>query len=127
MTESTDLRLRYKQSEGDILVDGIIAEINESISQIIETKPGTRLFNRSFGSGINNILFELISDHNAALLLILLEQAVDTFEPRVSLLFNFSEVIPDYINNGYNIRIVYNIIGREDTGEFNTFLQSQTG
>ena len=124
-SETNDLRLRYKQEQGDVLVKGLVASINESISNIINTMQGTRLFNRGFGAGIGNLLFEPMSDQNASILLISVDQAIERHEPRARLLFNQSEAIPDFDNNGYELRLVYQVLGREETSEYDTFLESQ--
>lgn len=122
---SVDLRLRYKQTEGDVLVSGIVASVNESISNILNTRQGSRLFNRGFGTGLSSLLFEPMGELTGSLLLLAIDQAISKYEPRVQISFNDSEVIPDYDNNGYLIRITYQILGRQEVGEFDTFLSSE--
>ena len=126
MTESIDLRLRYKMTEGDVLIRGRNGAINESIRNILGTTLGTRLFNRSFGGKIQSLLFEPLTLSNARTLLIEIERMIRRFEPRVSLLIGQSEVVPDYDNNGYEIRLVYDVVNREESGEFNAFLVSES-
>lgn len=123
MAEDVDLRLKYKQERGDILVSGIKESVNESIKNILNTNIGTRLFNRGFGSQISNLLFEPMTDFVARFLLIEIQQVLERLEPRVELSYSQSQVLPDFDNNLYEIRLVYRILDNEDTGEFNTFLE----
>lgn len=124
MANERDLRLRYGQQAGDILVRGIVDAVNESIREILETRKGTRLFNRGFGSNLGNLLFEPVSGLIANLILLEVQQIVDRFEPRVVVLLNRSTVkaFPD--QNLYQIRIGYRIRDTEDTAEFNTILEA---
>ena len=123
MTDETDLRLRYKQEKGDILVTGLVGTINESLRNIFTTNIGSRLFNRTFGSKLESLLFEPMSDSTARIMLIEINQVIDRFEPRIEISYAQSQVIPDFDNNLYRVRIQYRILETEDTGEFNIFLE----
>ena len=124
MTDEIDIRLRYGQQAGDITVTGLSNVINESISQILETRRGTRLFNRNLGSSLGSLLFEPMTALTARIILIEIQQAIESQEPRVRVLFNRSSVRALFDENRYEVRIGYQIIDSEDTGEFNTFLEA---
>lgn len=124
MTEETDIRLRYRQERGDILVTGIVEVLNESINQIIETRRGTRLFNRSFGSNVGDLLFEPMSSLVSDIILMEIQQAVETWEPRVKVLLNRSTVAPFPEENLYRVRIVYQILESSESVEFDTVLNA---
>lgn len=123
MVDETDLRLRYKQERGDIVVSGLVPVINESLRNILDTQIGTRLFNRGFGSKIRNLLFEPMSSVVAKIILLEVQQALELFEPRVRLLYSESQVFPDYDNNLYKVKLYYEIINSQEVGEFDTFLR----
>ena len=123
MVQEVDLRLRYKQERGDILVSNTEEAINESLRNIFDTNIGTRLFNRSFGSRIQNILFEPMSEVSAKFILMEMQQVVDRLEPRVKLIQSQSQIIPEFDNNAYNVRLTYRILDTDDTGNFNLFLE----
>ena len=123
MVEEVDLRRRYKQERGDILVSGLVETINESLKNILGTQTGTRLFNRDFGSRIANLLFEPMSDSVAKFLQIEIQQVIERFEPRIEISYAQSQIIPVFDQNLYRVKLVYRIISSEDTGEFNTFLE----
>ena len=125
MVNEVDLRLRYKQEKGDILVTGLVPVINESIKNILGTRIGNRLFNRSFGSSITSLLFEPMSDAVARFILIETQQVLERLEPRIIVSSNRSQIKPDYDNNLYTIRLKYIVLETGETGEFNTFLESQ--
>jgi phage baseplate assembly protein W len=125
MVDDADIRMRYGQERGDILLTDIVEQINESIRNILETRVGSRLFNRSFGSGITDLLFEPISDLIASLVFIRVQRAIDTFEPRVRFLPNRSSVSADPDNNIYQIRLAYIILETGETSEFDTILNAQ--
>ena len=125
MTIMTDLRRQYKQVEGDVLVDGVINEVRESIANILETTQGTRLFNRGFGAGLHALLFEPMNDITASLILLAIDQAMERHEPRAKLMLPESEVKADFDNNGFNVRLVFQISGRDEIGDFNAFLSRE--
>lgn len=123
MVNEVDLRLKYKQQKGDILVTNTSGVIDESIANIMNTRTGNRLFNRGFGSTVTDLLFEPMSPFAGVFLLLEIQKVLDRLEPRVNLLYSQSQVIPDYDNNGYYVKLVYRIIQTNDTSEFNTFLE----
>ena len=125
MTDEVDLRLRYGQQQGDILVRGLENAINESINEILETQIGSRFFNRNFGSRLRNLLFEPMSDLTARIILIEIQQVVEDFEPRVRVLFNRSSVKARFDEYIYEVTVGYQILESEDTGEFNIFLEAR--
>lgn len=126
MTEETDLRLRYGQQKGDILVKGLEESINEAISQILETSLEARIFNRGFGSRLRNLLFEPMTDHSARFVFLEVQQAIERLEPRVELINSQSKVDPIFDENLYKIRLVYRILENQDVGEFDTFLKANS-
>lgn len=122
MVNEVDLRLKYKQQKGDVLIQDLRGVINESISNIMNTRVGNRLFNRGFGSTISDLLFEPMTAFVGEFLLLEVNSVIRKFEPRVELVFSQSRVIPDYDNNGYFIKITYRILQTNETAEFDTFL-----
>lgn len=123
MVNETDLRLNYKKEAGDILVNGLIPVINESIRNILGTNIGTRLFNRRFGSKLSNLLFEPMGDLVSQYILMEIQQVLERYEPRVEISYAQSHVKPNYDGNAYQVQIIYRVIDSEDIGEFNSFLE----
>ena len=110
------------------LNDDLIALKNEnaiarSIRNIVFTLPGEKFFNSSFGSRITESLFDNIDDITAAVIVDEITDSINSYEPRVQL--GSVEAFPDYENNGFDVVIVYDIIGAEiPTQELQFVLQS---
>ena len=85
--------------------------IARSLRNIVFTLPGEKFFNPNFGSRITESLFENIDEISATVIVDEIRESIDNYEPRVELI----DVIvnPDYENNGFNVNIVYEIIGIE--------------
>jgi len=96
------------------LTNDLIALKNEqaiarSLRNIVFTNPGEKFFNQNFGSRISKSLFENIDDISASLIVDEIRQSITNYEPRVDLLDVRAE--PNFDNNEFNVRIVYNIVG----------------
>jgi phage baseplate assembly protein W len=88
-------------------------EVNEeavkrSITNILLTDRGERLFNPVFGSSIRGLLFENISPQTEAALKSAVENAIENFEPRASLIDVFVQPMPD--ENAYAVTVAFGII-----------------
>jgi len=83
--------------------------IARSIRNLVLTYPGERFFNQNLGSNIGRSLFENIDDFSASTIKDEIENTINNYEPRVSLV----DVVvdPDYDNLNFNVTITYNIIG----------------
>ena len=96
------------------LTNDLIALKNEqaiarSLRNIVFTTPGEKFFNQNFGSRISKSLFENIDDISGSLIVDEIRQSITNYEPRVDLLDVKAE--PNFDNNEFNVRIVYNIVG----------------
>ena len=83
--------------------------IARSIRNLVLTTPGERFFNEDLGSGVSEVLFDVLDDISGAVIRDEIEQTIIRFEPRVKL----TDVIvkPDYDNHEFNVTITYDIIG----------------
>lgn len=81
--------------------------INQSIVTILDTKKGTRLFNRDFGSNLLDLLFDPMTDITVMNIKSALIDAIQQWETRINLLS--AEVIPDYTNQQYFVNLRYTI------------------
>jgi phage baseplate assembly protein W len=98
------------------LTNDLIALKNESaiarsIRNIVFTLPGEKFFNENFGSRVSRSLFENIDSISASIIKDEIENSINNFEPRVSLID--VQTIPDYDNNGFNVNIVYRVVGAD--------------
>ena len=85
--------------------------ISRSIRNIVFTLPGEKFFNENFGSRVSRSLFENIDSISASIIKDEIENSINNFEPRVSLID--VQTIPDYDNNGFNVNIVYRVVGAD--------------
>ena len=98
------------------LTNDLIALKNESaiarsIRNIVFTLPGEKFFNENFGSRVSRSLFENVDQISASIINDEIRNSIINFEPRVSLID--VQTIPDYDNGGFNVIIVYRVVGAD--------------
>ncbi len=98
---------------GDLQVTKDEAAIKQSITNLLLTSPGERLFDSKIGSGIRDLLFESLDFAIAGLIADEIKRTLSKYEPRIRL--QEVEVIPDFDNNAFETNIEFTIIGRQDT------------
>ena len=86
--------------------------IAQSISNLLQTNNGERPFNPELGSGLREILFEQADWGTAAAISGRVRECLVKYEPRISVKKVTAD--PDYNNNGFDVEIVYEILGRDD-------------
>tara|TARA_B100000214_G_scaffold85971_1_gene58896 strand:- start:225 stop:626 length:402 start_codon:yes stop_codon:yes gene_type:complete len=85
--------------------------IARSVRNIVFTLPGEKFFDEDFGSRISASLFENIDEISAAEIVDEIKQSIVNYEPRVDLLD--VQAFPNFDNNQFDVRIVYEIIGAD--------------
>ena len=85
--------------------------ISRSIRNIVFTLPGEKFFNENFGSRISRTLFENVDDISASIITDEIRNSIQNYESRVELIDVRS--IPDYDNGGFDVTIIYRIIGAD--------------
>ena len=85
--------------------------IARSVRNIVFTLPGEKFFDEDFGSRISASLFENIDDISAAEIVDEIKQSLINYEPRVEVLD--VKAFPNFDNNQFDVRIVYEIIGAD--------------
>ena len=85
--------------------------IARSVRNIVFTLPGEKFFDENFGSRISASLFENIDEISAAEIVDEIKQSIVNYEPRVDLLD--VQAFPNFDNNQFDVRIVYEIIGAD--------------
>jgi phage baseplate assembly protein W len=94
-----------EESSYDLVYDE--DSIQKSISMILGTKKGTRVFRRTFGSNVEALLWDPMDDITVGKMKTEIFDAIVTWETRI----NLSAVVvkPDYPNEQYYIRMDYTI------------------
>ena len=85
--------------------------IARSVRNIVFTLPGEKFFNENFGSRISATLFENMDDISASEIVDEIKESIINFEPRVDLID--VEAFPNFENNQFDVRIIYEIIGAD--------------
>lgn len=83
--------------------------IARSVRNIVMTVPGEKFFDPDFGSLLVQSLFENIDNITALTIRDEIDNSIRNYEPRVDL--NKVIVDPDFDNNGFNVTVIYNIVG----------------
>ena len=86
--------------------------IAQSISNLLQTNNGERPFNPDLGSGLREILFEQADWGTAAIISGRVKECLIKYEPRIVVLS--CNASPDFDNNGFDVEIEYEILGRDD-------------
>ena len=83
--------------------------ISRSVRNLVLTIQGERFFNQNLGSGVNKLLFETMDELTASSIQNEIETTIKNYEPRVKL--SSVDVIPNYDEYQFDIKVVYSIIG----------------
>ena len=111
-----DLEIDYKTEsnvskaenlQNDVKVSEDLEAINNSLTCIFSTYPGERLLNIEYGSNLNQVIFEPISEYTAEKVGNILKEAVERWEPRVQV--DLFEVFPDMEHGEYHIKFHYTV------------------
>ena len=116
----SDINKHYGLNERDSIVHNVDA-INESIQNILNIRPGEVMFNRGFGSRLEEVLFEPISNITTVILKNIIFEYIQKYETRVRIIPSRTRVIPVIEDRRYDISIAYSIV---TSGEFGEYRQS---
>ena len=110
-----DLSVTFKKHPvtDDLVTVKDKAAIVQSITALLLTRKGERPFQPLLGSGIQNILFEPLDYGSAGIIRSEIQDVLTRYEPRVRV--EDIRVVPDAMNNGYDVEVSYTIVGRDDT------------
>ena len=95
--------------------------VTRSIRNLIQTSPGERLYQPNVGGGINQLLFEPISQFTTNQIRQSIDDTIRIYEPRAKVLK--IDCVPRPDNNAYIVTIVYMLINSPDPISVNVTLQ----
>jgi phage baseplate assembly protein W len=98
--------------------------ISRSVRNLVLTLQGERFFQSNLGCSVSRSLFGNITDSTASSIQSEIENTLNNYEPRISLIA--VEVNPNYDGNAYDVVIRYNIIGIEALPQQLTFALQPT-
>ncbi len=109
-----DLSVTFKPHPitGDLITVKDEASIKQSIVNLLLTNKGERFFAPDVGSSISNLLFEPLDYGTASLLQSEIKTTLERYEPRIQIISIIAT--PNYEDNGFEVELVFEVIGRDD-------------
>ena len=89
-----------------------MAAITQSISNLLLTNKGERPFQPNIGSGLQTALFEPMDFGTAAIIKNEIRECLGRYEPRIFVKEIRADI--DYQNNGYDVEVLFYMVGRDD-------------
>lgn len=93
--------------QGEIAIDGGDRNLEESITTILGTKLGERVYRPNFGCRLADLTFAPMNPQTILLARIYVEEALNRWEPRIQVTGVYAE--PDPIRGRLDLRILYEI------------------
>lgn len=108
-----DINISFKKHPvtDDLVISKDASAIKQAIVNILLMNKGEKLFNPEFGSDIRSYLFEPLDYATAGILSRNISSTLANYEPRISVLS--VDVTPNFDDNGFDVEMVYEIIGSD--------------
>ena len=121
-----DLSVTFKKHPvtDDLVTVKDEAAIVQSIIALLQTNKGERPFKPELGCSIRESLFEPLDYATAGIIRSQISEVIGLYEPRVSV--NNISVLPDEVNNGYEVTLYFTIVGRDDAPVSTDFFLERT-
>ena len=109
-----DLSITFKPHPvtGDLVVKKDEAAIKQAIVNLLLTSKGERPFAPDLGSDLRTLMFEPLDVATAGEISSNIRETLRNYEPRISILG--IEVNANFEDNGFDVALEFEIIGRED-------------
>lgn len=109
-----DLSITFKPHPvtGDLVVKKDDAAIKQAIVNLLLTSKGERPFAPNLGSDLRTLMFEPLDVATAGEISSNIRETLRNYEPRISVLG--IEVDANFEDNGFDVALEFEIIGRED-------------
>ena len=109
-----DLNITFKPHPvtGDLTTVKDEAAIKQAIINLLLTNRGERLFAPRIGSSLSDLLFEILDFGTASLVNTEITNTLSTYEPRIRVLSLSTN--PNFDDNGFDVELVFEVVGRED-------------
>lgn len=110
LRQYTDLDLFFgkKSSDSDISKVTDVQAVKRSIRNLVLLNHYEKPFHPEIGSGVRDMLFELMTPTTAVILTRKIEDVINNFEPRARLVA--VRAFPDLDNNAYNVSIEFYVL-----------------
>ena len=121
-----DLNITFKPHPvtGDLIVKKDEAAVKQAMVNLLLTSKGERPFQPDLGSNLRQILFNQLDSSTAAQIGENIRETIENYEPRVDILQ--LDVDANFEDNGFDVALEFEIIGREDTPSSIEFFLERT-
>jgi phage baseplate assembly protein W len=121
-----DLNITFKPHPvtGDLTTVKDEAAIKQAIINLLLTNRGERLFAPRIGSSLSDLLFEILDFGTASLVNTEITNTLSTYEPRIRVLSLSTN--PNFDDNGFDVELVFEVVGREDLPRSINFFLERT-
>ena len=121
-----DLNITFKPHPvtGDLTTVKDEAAIKQAIINLLLTNLGERLFAPRIGSSLSDLLFEILDFGTASLVNTEITNTLSTYEPRIRVLSLSTN--PNFDDNGFDVELVFEVVGREDLPRSINFFLERT-
>ena len=108
-----DINMTFKKHPvtDDLVVSRDASAIKQAIVNLLLTNKGERLFKPNYGSDIRSYLFEPLDYGTATQIIGNIKHVITKWEPRIEIL-NL-KASPNYDDNGFDVEMVYQVIGSD--------------
>lgn len=96
---------QYNPTESPLVYN--VDDVVQSINNILRTPLGSRMFLPEFGTQLEDLLFELMSDKTSLAIQSAIITGIRLWEPRVAL--KQATVFPNYVDGVYDVTVVFTI------------------
>jgi phage baseplate assembly protein W len=121
-----DLNITFKSHPvtGDLTTVKDEAAIKQAIINLLLTNRGERMFAPQIGSSLSELLFEMLDYATASLVNTEVENTLTVYEPRIKILSLVTT--PNFDDNGFDVELVFEVIGRDDLPRSINFFLERT-
>jgi phage baseplate assembly protein W len=121
-----DLNITFKSHPvtGDLTTVKDEAAIKQAIINLLLTNRGERMFAPQIGSSLSELLFEMLDYATASLVNTEVENTLTVYEPRIKILS--LATTPNFDDNGFDVELVFEVIGRDDLPRSINFFLERT-
>ena len=108
-----DINMTFKKHPvtDDLVVSRDASAIKQAIVNLLLTNKGEKLFNPNYGSDIRSYLFEPLDYGTTTQIIGNIKHVITKWEPRIEIL-NL-KASPNYDDNGFDVEMVYQVIGSD--------------
>lgn len=101
-----DIDFGRNQFTKDLSVARNLQAIQQSVLSVVLTSPGEKPFNPAFGVGIYNLLFEILTDTDIAILGSSMQRQLEIYEPRITFeSVNIDDSVPFFLDITLNYTV----------------------